>query len=592
MRQTAKTIINQVDKVLALQASFFRRIGGKRPMVERGRAIVNVLVCCCITATLTACYEDKGNYDYEELNEISVVMPAPGTHFAVDRFDTLHIEPQLAFTQGAIDDSRLSFKWEMYLNDWANTEAKAVVLSEERTLDAVMSRPASTTLYALVLTVTDLQNGTAYRTNYSVGIQPSVLSGLVVLQDDGGRCRLDYLASTYAEPSFAQDRLIRDVYATANGGQSLLGTPRGVSFSLVEKSSYEPQVKNLYVWTDRQVARISCSDFTVEHLDNELFMLPPSVINVENIERSVSINYTTIMINDGQARALNQQAAMSYGFQFSRELKPNSSLEGEMRFSPYVYQPDLFGSQTGFCAILYDEIGKRFVKVASSYDVEPVLFSFNEQDEDVKSTLFDVNNIGMDMIWMGKNYGALAYALFTDGQKRHLYRMRFNVTNTTTDDSGEEVVNPQVYRQAAAKFDFSEATEGDQAKFFECGRFAANTMIYATDRNLYTYDFNAKKAILLNDPFPEGEQITAMNIYNVEYYTANLQEVKGTLLYVATWNGQEGKVYEFPINRTTLRLNNRDDANGNLKAPYNVFTGFGRVVSMCVKPQGRADVVE
>ena len=78
--------------------------------------------------------------------------------------------------------------------------------------------------------------------------------------------------------------------------------------------------------------------------------------------------------------------------------------------------------------------------------------------------------------------------------------------------------------------------------------------------------------------------------YNVEYYTANLQEVKGTLLYVATWNGEEGKVYEFPINRTTLRLNNRDDADGNLKAPYNVFTGFGRVVSMCVKPQGRADV--
>ena len=114
--------------------------------------------------------------------------------------------------------------------------------------------------------------------------------------------------------------------------------------------------------------------------------------------------------------------------------------------------------------------------------------------------------------------------------------------------------------------------------------------MYATTRNIYTYDFNAKRAILLNDPFPEGEEITAMRIYNVEYYTANLQDVSGTLLYVATWNGTEGKVYEFPINRTTLRFNNRADANGNLKAPYNVFGGFGKVVDMCVKPQGRGDV--
>ena len=103
---------------------------------------------------------------------------------------------------------------------------------------------------------------------------------------------------------------------------------------------------------------------------------------------------------------------------------------------------------------------------------------------------------------------------------------------------------------------------------------------------------DAKKAIQLNDPFPEDEQITAMKIYHTDYYTANQQEVKGTLLYVATWDGTEGRVYEFPINRTTLRLNNRADADGNLKKPYNIFTGFGRVVSMCVKPQGRADVVE
>lgn len=558
---------------------------------------VKHLVCCCITATLTTalvgCYKDEGHYDYHELNEISVVSPVEGTYFAVDRYDTLRIDPQLAFSQGAIDESQLEYKWEMYLDDWANTEAKSVVLGEQRTLNAVIARPESTTNYALVLNVKEKLTGSAYRFKYQVNIQPSVLSGLMVLQDDQGRCRLDYLASTYAEPSFTQNRHLRDVYASANDGRSLIGTPRGVSFSLVTKSSYEPQVKNLYVWTDREVARISSSDFTEEYTDADLFMVTPDAINVANVDRSSMYGYSTVMVNNGDVHLLNQQVTMTYGYQFSRKLNPNSSLTGELKFAPWVYQADMFGSQTGYDAILYDEVGKRFVKIANAIQAEPPLMAFNEQDEDVKTTLFDVNNIGMDMLWMGRNYGALAYAVFVDNLgKRHLYRMRFNVASTTTDASGETVVNPQVYRQAAAKFDFSAAEGGDEAILFECGRFAANTMIYATPRNLYTYDFNARRSILLNDPFPEDEQITAMRIYNVEYYTANLQEVKGTLLYVATWNGTEGKVYEFPINRTTLRLNNRDDADGNLKRPYNVFTGFGRVVDMCVKPQGRGDTLE
>lgn len=544
-----------------------------------------------LVLSLFSCYEDKGNYDYVELNEVSLTTPIEGSRYVVDRYDTLYIEPQFDFSLQQLADSDMSYKWEIYLDDWANTETQSIVLSTEKNLRAQITRPASTTDYAVVLTVTENSTGASYRFKYYVSVLPSVLSGLMVLQDENGKCRLDYLASTYAEPSFASNRHVSHVYAINNDGIALEGTPRGVSFSLVTKSSYEPQVKNLYVWTDKQVARINSSDFSLEYADNDLFMVSPEKINVTAMERSLSKNYVTIMINDGQAHALNQQATMSYGYQFSRALKPNASLTGEMRFAPYVYQPDLFSSETGYSAILYDEIGKRFVKVAHGYDVEPVIFAFNEQEEENKTLYFDVNNIGMDMIWMGKNYGALVYAVFTDGAKRHLYRMRFNVASTVT-ENGEEVINPQVYKQAAAKYDFSAAAEGDDAKFFECGRFAANSMLYASSKNIYSYDFGAKRGILINDPFPEDEEITDFCIYNVEEYTPNLADISGALLYVATWNGKEGKVYEYPINRTTLRLNNRSDANGNLRAPYNVFGGFGKVVDMCVKPQGRGDTLE
>lgn len=556
----------------------------------KGKNILPALVVCS-SLLLFSCYEDKGNYDYIELNEVSLAAPVEGSRYVIDRYDTLYIEPQFCFSQRHLADDDMAYKWEIFLDDWANTETQSIVLGTERNLKAQINRPASTTDYAVVLTVTERSTGASYRFKFYVSVLPSVLSGLMVLQDENGKCRLDYLASTYAEPSFTSNRHVSHVYAINNGGKALEGTPRGVSFSVVTKSSYEPQVKNLYVWTDKQVARINSSDFSLEYADNDLFMVVPEKINVTAMVRSLSKNYVTVMVNDGQAHVLNQQATMSYGYQFSRALKANTSLTGEMRFAPYVYQPDLFSSETGYSAILYDEVGKRFVKVSQGYDVEPVLFAFNEQEEANKNQYFDVNNIGMDMVWMGKNYGALAYAVFTDGSKRHLYRMRFNVASTIT-EGGEEVINPQVYKQAAAKYDFSAATEGDDAKIFECGRYAANTMLYASSRNIYSYDFSARRGILINDPFPEDEEITDFCIYNVEEYTANLTDVSGTLLYVATWNGKEGKIYEYPINRTTLRLNNKNDANGNLKAPYNVFCGFGKVVDMCVKPQGRADVLE
>ena len=156
-------------------------------------------------------------------------------------------------------------------------------------------------------------------------------------------------------------------------------------------------------------------------------------------------------------------------------------------------------------------------------------------------------------------------------------------------NEGEDVeVNPQVYNIAIAKYSLSSVTEGDDAKYFDLNRYA-NTMLYASSRNIYVYDFASKKATLINDEFPEDEEITAIRIYNVEHYTANLTDISGTLLYVATWDGTEGKIYEFPLNRTTNRLNNRTAASGNLKEPYEVFTGFAKVVDMCVQPQGRSD---
>lgn len=558
-------------------------------IMKRHSYIATLLSLLALLLAVSSCYKDEGNYDYSELNEISADMTASGGTFAVDRYDTLRINPVLHFSKGEVDESDLEYKWEIYLDDWANAEPQSTVLSTERNLCVQITKPESATMYAVVLSVTNKRNGTSYRFKYSLSVQPSVMSGLLVLQDEDGACRLDYLASTRCEPTFAYTHHIPYAFAAANG-RRLQGVPRGVSFTLATKSSYEPQVKRIYLWTDKEVVMLDAADFTCLHANEELFMIAPERLDVQNIMRHGTYNYVTVLVNGTEAHALNQQTAMSYGFQFSRALRPNATLSGDIRLSRYIYQPDDFGSWTGFEAILYDEAGQRFVKVDEGVNNNSDLKAFEQQTDKTKA-IFDVNNIGLQMVWMGKGNGGQGFAVFTDGQKRSIYRSRFNVRSTIGDtgNPGDEVeVNPQVYNIAIAKYDFSAVAGGDEARYFDLNRYA-NTMLYATPSDIYVYDFSAKKATLINDPFPEGEEITALKIYNVEHYTANLSDVAGTLLYVATWNGTEGKVYEFPLNRTTNRLNNRTAASGNLKEPYEVFTGFAKVVDFCVKCQGRSD---
>lgn len=552
------------------------------------QSLYSLLLFWTATITLTGCYKDDGNYDYSVLNEITVTSPVVGTRFAVDRYDNINIPVTLSFSETELTDDQLAFKWEMYIDDWANSEAKSTILGYEKDLNTVITRPESTDDYALMLTVTNKENGTNYQFKYALNIQPSVLSGIMVLQETTeGKMRLDYLASTNAEPAFANNRHLKNVYSTANNGKILNGRPIGISHSVVTKSSYEPQVKNLFVWTDSEVARISDSDFICHYSNNELFQIAPEKIGVENILRFGSFSYA-FMINNGQAHALNQSTSYSHGYKFSRPLQPlknDPDLPQDMCFSRWIYEPDMFPSQTGYAAVLFDKNHQRFVKVQDGINVEPPIFAFNKQ---LATAKFDVNNIGKDLIYFGKGNQGQGFAVVGDDKEREILRMRLNIANTVEDAEGNTQVNDQVYNIAMAQYDLSAATEGNAALYFDLGRYA-NTLIYATDRNMYTYDFSAKRATRINDDFPDGEEITAMKIYNIETYTENLTNVSGTLLYVATWNGEEGKIYEFALNRTTCRLNNRTAASGNLKEPLNVFEGMERIVDICVKPQGRGD---
>ena len=54
-----------------------------------------ILCLMLLPALFTSCYKDEGNYDYKELNEITVDTVGVKTSFVIDQYDSLVIEPKI-----------------------------------------------------------------------------------------------------------------------------------------------------------------------------------------------------------------------------------------------------------------------------------------------------------------------------------------------------------------------------------------------------------------------------------------------------------------------------------------------------------------
>lgn len=63
---------------------------------------------------LTGCYDDKGNYDYKEINDIVIDTVGFKMTYTVLQYEELQIDPTVAFTRNPIPEGNLSYEWYIY----------------------------------------------------------------------------------------------------------------------------------------------------------------------------------------------------------------------------------------------------------------------------------------------------------------------------------------------------------------------------------------------------------------------------------------------------------------------------------------------
>ena len=65
------------------------------------------LAVWAIAAVLSGCYDDKGNYAYSEINEISIDTVGKQTEFEVYQFDVLDIPVDIRFALEEVPDEEM-----------------------------------------------------------------------------------------------------------------------------------------------------------------------------------------------------------------------------------------------------------------------------------------------------------------------------------------------------------------------------------------------------------------------------------------------------------------------------------------------------
>nr|WP_306450877.1 PKD-like family lipoprotein [Odoribacter splanchnicus] len=523
---------------------------------------MNKIILLIGVLCLMACFDDKGNYDYHDIVEVSI-DENENTSFVKNQYDYLEITPKIKYSQEGVNENDFTYQWAIYLDGYVSYETEMEIISNELNLKYQLSQDANTLPYAVVLYITNKKNRTVSQIKYSVTIHPTISSGILALYETSGGSDFDYIATPNAVPTLNENVWMKGVNTTVNG-KLLAGSPQMISALRLNKQP----INHVYVATDQSMQQLSGEDFSLTTSFEELFYEMPTTWKPQKMLRKGS--YATIFINDKEAHCIDLSTSPAFSYIFSDPL-PSTEAVGEIEIAPFIYMPTISSYPVAKRGVLYDEFGQRFVRVMEGGD--NALDAFPEQKAEA---LFDVNHIGKDCKWFGEGYNSYGYALFADNE---LYCADFNMAEKVGGGWFPKP-NEAIYNLSVAKYNLSAMPEIDHARYFACGKYAP-VFLYATEEDIYACLLGSNpSAAVINNPFADGEKITGIMVYNPDTdIMYDYERVAGTLLYVSTWNGTEGKIYEFAIIRNTGQL-------GNAKEPLNVFGGMGKIVDMCIKLQG------
>jgi hypothetical protein len=486
---------------------------------------------------LSGCMEEKGTYDYREINEIvvdSLVAP-DGTSvryegsFTVQVGDTLVLSPVISQTLHE-GESNLTFCW------WAYESTNLDTLSLERNFNwEVNKNPGS---YTAVLIVTDTRTGIMTEFDFTLTVVGALTNGVLILSDVDGTANVGFLSASRA---FEQD-----LFEKYNDGAHAGTHPVMIKFSHARNAAW---VRQIYILCKDASGGSIVSSLTFEKGKDykDYFYITPEVINPEayHVQGSSAWTIWDFIINNGRLHG-RQVVSSAY---VGQEAKFNPDFDGDYYMAPWKLSGGVF----------YDNKNYRFFRVTTHVvgntiiPMDPLLASLNNNTDPAAIAAFDPDNVGLELLYMGSYVSNSAYAIMQEpNNPSSLWRLKFAPGNAYAADVDypagllryvsywKEPILPDAYQSE---------TIGEATSYTISKRYPY--IFYCKENSLYRYDveYGINRKIMDTDTIIPNSRLD--HVYIQDYFQSTSATYNHRLYAASSEKGQSGKngsIYSILLN--------------------------------------------
>lgn len=509
-----------------------------------------IILTAIASLLFTACFNDKGNYSYDEINDVTIGQKGfDGDTIYQLRADVdeLRITPELSYLLGTESDGAYSYEWVAVSTN--KRVGERTRLGTERNLNYKVKLKADN--YSLFYKVTDLATGIVYSRQATLNVNNLYTQGWILTgKDNEDNMVVDML-------SISRDTLhLTDILA--NKGIALKHPV--MIWADNSPEIYEDQV---YVCTENGTYRYGREDFdnpeelTIFDPDSKGYRHQIVMHDIQKVN-----NKRALFLADKYAYALNSLNEGEFGNPVSYYLQDNGydyfvpgtsiacNRTGEDNSAAAIEQYVIFNTRDRvFC--YFRQLATAMNNLTDSDAEEP--FSWDTKKDFAPAGLEFVTSIN---------------SLYSGGQSATILQdpisgKRYIYTYTITRQGGVAT--------KGKRYEIPLSITG----FYQAELFSITTkqgyLIYANGNHLYGYNFRNGQIPVLLHTF-DGEATAIFNDIVTD-------EKQDDYFYVATYQGdganqRGGKLYKFAVTDTA------DEIAVTAKAEWK---GFPKIVNISYK---------
>lgn len=506
------------------------------------------------------CYEDKGNYEYAEVEEVTITMPEKieAMAYAENIQFTPTIVSSLTGKEISADDPGYEYEcklWYTHTEDGITQNLYDINPDKTQSVDFYAPIPAGN--YGMWYIVRNKKTGVETNAKGTVTLISSTSEGWMVLSNNGSekKIRLDMIfTNSKGEELVAKDVTGSAVTDLTEGTQIMINPSMFVgkeAINLLTRSgSYRLDVGNLVI---RAANNLKLLDFILPTTPGDAVAILPI-----HYYSSYGPTSTVCVTSAGNAYAITSgSAGASFEFPMNTdEVGNDPTYQVAQMLGTSMARPGNSSS-----ALFYDVTNKRFMGWSYYAQNKKLLFPLDDNGEGQPQGLFSFNT-GMDIVDMESTRfsDGLVYSVLQDNAgHRHVYGINMSGYN--------QIVKESAYDNISAE-DFDTATDYAFHSQFPYMFYCKNNKVYA-----YGLGDGSMKDVLT---LAAGERVTKLkfNLYqNMQLSFLNkwsdpdFQNMQYRLIVCSTTGGEDSGIVRIYDVSTTGKM-----------TLYREYTGLGEEI--------------